>query len=275
MTLRISISAGHGPDTPGKRSPDGFREFQFTYPTAEYVCKYLQEYENVQILRVYEKNRDISLAERTNKANKWGADLYQSIHGNAYGTTWNSAHGIETLVYSLSSSNEGYTVAQKVQTALIQATGLTNRGIKARPDLWEMRKTKMAALLCECGFYTNQNEKSLMATASYQQKVARAIVNGIADYYNLKKKATANAPTTPVKTPSSGNLYRVQIGAFSVLKNAEDLEKVAKKSGFSTVIKNEEHLYKVQIGAFNRKENAEKFLKLAKKKGFKDAFIDK
>jgi hypothetical protein len=96
--LKIVISAGHGPETPGKRSPDGFREFSFTYPTAEYVCQYLNEYENVQILKVYDKNRDVPLSERTNKANSWGADLYQSIHANAFGNDWNDAHGIETLV---------------------------------------------------------------------------------------------------------------------------------------------------------------------------------
>jgi len=275
--LRIVLSAGHGPYTPGKRAPDGFREFWFTFPTAELVAKYLSEYLNVSTMKVYEKERDVPLGERTRKANSWGADLYVSIHGNAYGSTWTDAHGIETLVFSKSSS--GYKAAQKVQDSLIKATKLTNRGIKIRPDLWEMRKTNMAALLCECGFYTNSFEKKLMESEAYQSLVARAIVSGIAEHYGLKKKPTeAKPPTTPkapASTPSGGGMYRVQIGAFAVFRNAQELEKAAKDRGFSPFVKKEGNLYKVQVGAFSSKANAEKFLKVCKEKGFKTAFIDK
>jgi N-acetylmuramoyl-L-alanine amidase len=274
------VSGGHGPATPGKRTPDGFKEFQFNYPTAELVCKYLLEYQNVEVLRVYEATRDVPLAERTSKANSWGANLYVSVHYNAVGDGWNdAAGGIETLVYSTStSSSNGYNIARTVQDHLIQATGLKNRGVKARPDLWEMRSTKMPAFLCECGFMSNHNEAALMKSAAYQQKVARAIVDGIAAHYSLKKKVITPPPVNkPVAAPppAKGTLYRVQLGAFSVKANAERLEKQAEDKGFVDAYINQEgKLYKVQVGAFSNKANAERQLGLAKSRGFKDAWID-
>lgn len=280
--MKIAVSGGHGPSTPGKRTPDGFKEFQFNYPTAELVCTYLLEYQNVQVLRVYEATRDVPLAERTSKANSWGADLYVSIHFNAAGPGgwYDAAHGIETLVYSSStSSSNGFSVGTKVHAKLISATGLFSRGIKARPDLWELRATNMAAFLAECGFMTNRAEAALMKTAAYQQKCARAIVDGIAAQYSLKKKVITPPPVkNPVAAPppAKGTIYRVQLGAFGVKANAERLEKQAEAKGFSDAYINQEgKLYKVQIGAFSSKANADKQVALAKSRGFKDAWIDR
>lgn len=270
---RFVISAGHGANTPGKRTPDGYREHQFNYPTAQYVADYLNDYENVQILKVYESVRDVPLSERTHRANSWGADLYLSIHYNAYGSGWNNANGIETLVYNQSNSNVGYKVAKEVHPRVIKATGRSNRGIKSRPDLWEMRKTAMGALLIECGFMTNREEANLMKSDSYRRKVARAIVDGLADYYNLRKKK-ASEPIPKPNKPSNGNLFRVQIGAFSSYRNAKDYEKLAETKGFTDAFTSKEgNLYKVQIGAFSKYEGAVEMRNRAISKGFKGAWI--
>lgn len=269
MALKIALSAGHGPNTPGKRGPNGFREHSFTYPTAEYVAKYLGEYENVSIKKVYSKTADIPLEDRTDAANSWGADIYVSIHGNASGTGeyWDSGHGIETFVYSLSTSNEGYKVARKVQDKLIAATKLANRGVKANPGLWEMKATKMPAFLVEGGFYTNKAENALMRTAAYQQKVARAIVDALADHYNLKKKVVE-------KEPVSGKLYRVQVGAFRGLTNAQNLLRAVKAAGYKDAyIRTTGGLNRIQVGAFSEYENAEAMVRELKKKGYDDAWI--
>ena len=78
-------------------------------------------------------------------------------------------------------------------------------------------------------------------------------------------------------TPSmSGNLYRVQIGAFSNKENAEEYVKKAKKLGFEAIVKDEvkdgKTLYRVQTGAYTKKENADKQVKDLIKAGF-DAII--
>src|SRR5690606_582249 len=100
--MKIVIDAGHGPDTPGKRSPDGsLREYQFNAPVARYVAgELLHGYENVEILLTHDDSRDVPLQERTDRANAWKADVFVSIHANAAGEGWSSAQGIETFVYT-------------------------------------------------------------------------------------------------------------------------------------------------------------------------------
>src|SRR5690606_16940342 len=95
----IILDAGHGPETPGKRTPDGsLREFQFNRAVAELVSGYLEK-EGFMILVSHHSARDVPLHERTNYANKQKADAFISIHANAYGSSWNDANGIETYIY--------------------------------------------------------------------------------------------------------------------------------------------------------------------------------
>lgn len=81
-----------------------------------------------------------------------------------------------------------------------------------------------------------------------------------------------NAPVKEDKPVSNNQLYRVQVGAFSVLKNAQNQEKKVKAKGFDTYLVQVGNLYKVQVGAFSVKANAEAMLKKVKSAGF-DCFI--
>lgn len=71
---------------------------------------------------------------------------------------------------------------------------------------------------------------------------------------------------------SSGQLYRVQTGAFSNQENAGQLEQKLRKKGYSTYIVASDGLYKVQVGAYAEKKNAEAMAKKLKSDGF-DVYI--
>lgn len=76
----------------------------------------------------------------------------------------------------------------------------------------------------------------------------------------------------PQSAPVSGdNIYRVQVGAFSVLANAEKRLAEVKALGYSTafIAVVDEKLYRVQVGAFREKANAERMLKEIQAKGLK------
>lgn len=186
--MRIVIDAGHGPNTPGKRSPDGtLREYQFNSVVARYVAdELLHGYEGVEILLTHADDRDVPLKERTDKANNWKADLFVSIHANASGNDWNSAQGIETYVYT-TRPPAAVKLASAVQRHLIRATGRPDRGVKAE-NLHVLRETKMTAILVECGFMTNRQEVELLKSDEYRRKCAAAIVQGIVETYGLRKK---------------------------------------------------------------------------------------
>ncbi|MDE3839349.1 N-acetylmuramoyl-L-alanine amidase [Bacillus methanolicus] len=188
--FKISLSAGHAKTTPGKQTPDGsMKEWEFNSAVVKYLMAELANYEDVAVLRLDDPTgqRDIPLQERSDRANAWGANVHIDIHANAYGSTWNDACGIETFVYK-KSLKEAYSLAQKVQSNLIKATGLKDRGVK-EGDLHMLRETKMTAILVECGFMTNQEEAKLLKSDNYRRIVAGAILAGLVEQYGLKKKA--------------------------------------------------------------------------------------
>lgn len=223
------LDAGHGPNTPGKRSPDNFKEFTFTSSVADYAKALLESYENTIIYFAHSHKEDVPLKERTDKANRLKVDCYVAIHANAYGSTWNNANGIETYVY-ITKPKEALDLAKRVQKNLIIATGLEDRGVKTA-DFHVLRETNMTAILSECGFYTNKTELKLIRSESYQKTCAEAIVKGIVDQYKLKKKKN-----TPKKEKKPNSLYRVQLGAFSVKEHAEKLANELKAKGYDPII---------------------------------------
>lgn len=226
--MKVMLDAGHGYNTSGKRSPDGFREYEFNRKVAAYAKEFLESYENTTAYFAHSDERDVPLKERTDAANRLKVDAYVSIHANAYGNSWNDAGGIETYVY-LSKPKEAYELAQKVQSYLIAETGLRNRGVKTA-DFHVLRETNMTAILAECGFMTNPKEAALLKSEEYQQACADAIAKGIAEQYQLTKK-----PAPPAPSNGTG-LYKVQAGAFSEKKNAEALAERLKAAGFEAIV---------------------------------------
>lgn len=63
-------------------------------------------------------------------------------------------------------------------------------------------------------------------------------------------------------------LYRVQVGAFANVKNADAMLAKVKAAGFAAVLAKEDNLYKVQVGAFAERKNAEGLLAKVKAAGF-------
>lgn len=188
MTFKWVVNAGHGPNTPGKRSPEGMKEYEFNRAVAQYVKEITYaEYEGVEIFFPHSDTRDVPLTERTNYANNIGANCWTGIHANASGASWSTAKGIETFVYP-TRPESSYTLALGVQRELIKVTGLTDRGVKTA-DLHEVRETHMDSILIEAGFMTNQVEVELLKSDTYRRKVAKAIVDSHAAFYGWRKKA--------------------------------------------------------------------------------------
>ena len=63
---------------------------------------------------------------------------------------------------------------------MTNATGLRNRGMKVRPGLYVLRRTRMPAVLLEMGFITNPGDAALMD--QNPGLFARGIYNGILTY---------------------------------------------------------------------------------------------
>jgi N-acetylmuramoyl-L-alanine amidase len=122
------------------------------------------------------------LQPRIDLANNLKADLFISIHNNAFTA---SSHGTETY-YSADNPQAvaSEELAQAVQSSLVRKLGLYDRGIK-EAAFWVIKYTKMPAILIELAFISNPNEEILLSSPDFQIKAAQGIYEGILQYRGL------------------------------------------------------------------------------------------
>jgi len=214
----IVIDPGHGGRDPGAIGPNGTREKDVNLAMAKIVAVALRQQLGVKVLLTREDDRYLELRERTEYANRVGADLFISLHANA--TTGSRAYGVETYFLNLSKTdeaaevaarengmtlqdisnleailfdlmanakiNESSRLAAEVQQSLV--TGLSSRysnirdlGVKQGPFHVLLGATMPSALV-ESAFITNPREEKRLNSVDYQRHVANAIIQGIKKY---------------------------------------------------------------------------------------------
>ena len=141
------------------------------------VIKYLRKlgYEVLDVTPPVNYTSSISadLAYGVNKANEWSADLFISIHFNKTYDSYNGALGSEVCIYS---END---IAQRVVNGLGEL-GFKNRGQKIRTNLYELKHTKMKAMIVETCFVEATEDVTLYRRLGHDkvgQAIAEAIVN--------------------------------------------------------------------------------------------------
>lgn len=204
--VKIAVSAGHGGYgvTPGKRGPDGKFEWIWNNAAAIAFIQHLKNFENVQTIRVDDPTgrTDIPLVDRVRKANLWGADIYVSFHHNAMGSVW-VAHGlgIETFRSDrVSASSSAGKLQAAIHPRIVDAMGLKDRGQKTAP-FYELRYTKMPAVLLEGGFMDSRVDRSAMDKAVKIQGQGIAAAEGAGAYLNLRKRPGTIVNTRPEIPP--------------------------------------------------------------------------
>ena len=108
--FKIVIDAGHGGKDPGRPNKSGIKEKDIVLKIALDLGKKLENSGNDVI---YTRDKDIflTLRQRAKIANDVDADLFISIHCNAFQDS--SVHGSETFVYGLHVSDANFNVAKK------------------------------------------------------------------------------------------------------------------------------------------------------------------
>lgn len=184
MSIKIYIDQGHNPQNPNAGAEgNGLREQDLVYTIGQELATLLRRNGNFDV-RLSRPTRDTllgttnatSLAARVNDANRWGADYFISLHTNA--SEQSAATGVEGYAYA--QGTRGFALGEDILTNLSDTTGLRNRGMKARPSLYVLRKTSMPAVLVELGFITNPRDASLMLNSP--ELFAEGIYRGILEY---------------------------------------------------------------------------------------------
>lgn len=122
----------------------------------------------------YSKQDDMYL--RALKIDEYQPDLFLSIHLNSSNA---SAWGSQVFYYK--KSEEGKRLATVIHHHMQAVTG-TRKNISPC-SFYVLRATQSLGVLVECGFLSNANERGQLKSQKYHQKLAKAISDGIEEYF--------------------------------------------------------------------------------------------
>lgn len=179
----IILDPGHGGTDPGSVGFE-LREKDVVLATGLKVNNLLKKTPfNVKMTR--SSDTFISVNARPDFAIKNGGDVFVSIHANAASA---SASGTETFYYAAGTNPyvaDSKLLATKIQTRMIAAWNLKDRGVK-QGNYGVLRENNMPAALAELGFITNKSDNDKLKSDYWQTVAAKAIYLGILDYYKAK-----------------------------------------------------------------------------------------
>src|SRR5699024_7226808 len=121
---KIYIDASHGGSDPGAVA-NGLKEKDLTLSISKKIASILKNYEcTVRLSRTTDKS--LTLKQRTDDANRWGADYLLSIHINAGGGT-----GYEDFIYNGNVSNDTAKLRDTIHSEVVKELKVwRNRGKK-------------------------------------------------------------------------------------------------------------------------------------------------
>ena len=258
----IAIDPGHGGEDPGASGPGGLREKTVVLQIARRLESQLAKVPGFQPVLVRAGDYYVSLKNRRDKARALEADLFVSIHADAFREK--SAHGAS--VYILSKRGATSTTAQyladtenaadlvggvelgdmdpmlagvltdlsmsgtldaslSLGALVLEQIGGVARLHKKRVEqagFAVLKSPDVPSLLIETGFISNPGEAERLATPAYQDKMARAIRRGIQSWF--------------VRQPPPGTLLawqREQGGREVTIASGDTLSEIADRFGVS------------------------------------------
>ena len=164
-------------------------------------------------------------------ANSYRNAIFVCIHFNATGRR--GASGIETYFYS----RDSLPLASAIHYYVAGGAPSDNRGVRRR-GYYVLRKTRIPAVLVECGFLTNPTEAAYAQSASYRQKLAEEIAagvgrrNSVGSGFSTTKVATAESiPMQPYIDQTKVSKSSHRRSKHSSKKSARKKKKSSKRSG--------------------------------------------
>jgi len=167
----VVIDAGHGGRDRGGIPGQRVGEKDLTLDVALRLRNILQT-DGLHTVMTRADDTFIPLPQRSAIANAQRDALFVSIHFNS--ALRSGADGIETYYYNPKAAG----VAARVQAGLMHVESGENRGVKRR-GYYVLRKTRIPAVLAECGFLTNRSEAALCLQSAHRQELASAIAKAI------------------------------------------------------------------------------------------------
>ena len=181
----IVIDAGHGGWDPGMVSGK-VEEKDINLSIAKKLQVFLEQGgATVIITRLDDsdlaKNKAGDMHARRLIANTSNADIFVSIHQNSYHSS--NVKGFQAFYFNESDNSKK--LATCIQDSLKEFVNPYNKlSSRANKNYFVLKQTAMPAVLVECGFLTNYNERNQLTSDAYQEKIAWGIYLGIVNYFN-------------------------------------------------------------------------------------------
>lgn len=170
----IVIDAGHGGKDVGAISGKMY-EKHASLDMALMLQKYLEE-KGAKVIMTRKNDTYLTLQDRVSISNYENADLFVSIHLNS--SEKSQINGIETHWYKENSKD----LARYVQNHLISNVNANDRGL-FKSMFYVINHTTAPAILVETGFISNQEERNELFKKDRQDATAKAIADGILEYF--------------------------------------------------------------------------------------------
>jgi len=221
----VAIDPGHGGEDPGALGPNRTREKDVVLAISRELKKAIDAQPGMQAVLVRDGDYYVALRDRYEKARKHRADLFVSIHADAF--TKSSVSGSSVFVLSsrgassefarLMADNEnsadlvgGVTLGDKdemlasvlldlSQSATLEASNLvagtvfnsmrsagkTHKHTVEHANFMVLKSPDVPSILVETAFISNPAEEKRLRDPAWQKKMADAIAGGVQDYFYL------------------------------------------------------------------------------------------
>ncbi|MBQ4161208.1 MAG: N-acetylmuramoyl-L-alanine amidase [Clostridia bacterium] len=188
----VLVDAGHGAPDGGCVAADGTQEAPLNLAVS-LKLKTALEKQGVRVLLtradengIHDSGESIGEKKRSDMRRRKAmrdasdAELFVSIHMNQFSQT--QYHGAQ-VIYD-TTNPEAQQVALNIQNAIRNRLDSENKRVPmaAPSTVYLMRAPKVASVIVECGFLSNEAEREKLKTDAYQQRLADAIAEGIVQY---------------------------------------------------------------------------------------------
>ena len=221
--ITVAIDAGHGGEDPGAKGRRGTYEKKVTLLIARKLKAVIDAEPNMRALLTRDGDYYIALGDRVDKARRVKADLFVSVHADAFV----KPHARGSSVFALSERGATSTAAQwlakrendadliggvnlnrkdrylamtladlsltaqisdslKLGNAVLSELGGINALHKARVEqagFAVLKAPDVPSILVETAFISNPDEERRLNSEPYQEKIATAIFRGIKSYF--------------------------------------------------------------------------------------------
>jgi N-acetylmuramoyl-L-alanine amidase len=175
----LKIKDGGGAAGVVTRTP----EYQINMNVAVKLKKLLEQKGYTVIMTKTENSQSLGNVERAEIWNKTNAALVVRIHADSSENS--TAKGASMLIPSPINENtkaiyeKSKSFGQVILSTLISQVGMPNRGVIERKDMTGFNWSKLPVILVEMGFLSNKEEDKKLSTQEYQDKIAKALADGV------------------------------------------------------------------------------------------------